>query len=104
MIHHQSKGIWHEPPGQPPQAGREEHESHDSDGAALPTAKPESSLLVAFPHFSQAGALVLRLLCSTSITCPHVPHRYSKIGISNSLFNECLYYSGSRIPVRRATA
>jgi len=62
MIDHQSKGIGHEPLEQPPHAGRDEHESHAGDGAPLPTAKPESSLLVMAPHFSQAGALARRLL------------------------------------------
>ena len=50
------------PPGQPPQAGKDAQESHAGDSEALPTAKPESSLLMsAPPHFSQVGGPALRL-------------------------------------------
>ena len=48
-----------------------------------PTAKPESSLFTSeLPHCSQVclrGALVFS---RNSITCPHLSHLYSKIGIS----------------------
>lgn len=69
IIRHHPIGMGQAPPpGQPPQAGSEEQESQDGDSEARPTAKPERSLPISAPHFSQAGASALRLLCRTSTT------------------------------------
>ena len=59
--------------------------AHRFDGRALWAAKLESSFSVApEPHLAHFG-LAAPGLASNSVTCPHLVHRYSKIGINFSV-------------------
>ncbi len=82
--------MGHMPPGQPPapQTGpaSQDSQAEPLEVFACPTAKPDRSFFVSLlPHLAQICLALLRLFWSTSITCPHSSHRYSKIGMDRSI-------------------